>query len=162
MIEVQYRKNLMGSIAAGAMGSNAHFANVLAAFFIATGQDVAQVVEGSMGMTTIERAADGGVLASIFMPDVPLGVVGGGTALATQSEALALLGAEVDADNPGARLDAAGRDPRRHRAGGRDLADGGLHLGRSGRGPRAAGPWQRRRLSSGRRAPWSPSPHPAS
>ena len=102
MIEVQYRKNLIGSIAAGAMGSNAHFANVLAAFFIATGQDVAQVVEGSMGMTTVERAGDGGVLASIFMPDVPLGVVGGGTALSTQREALALLGAEAQADSPGA------------------------------------------------------------
>ncbi len=102
MIEVQYRKNLIGSIAAGAMGSNAHFANVLAAFFIATGQDVAQVVEGSMGMTTVELAGDGGVLASIFMPDVPLGVVGGGTALATQREALALLAAEADPDSPGA------------------------------------------------------------
>jgi hydroxymethylglutaryl-CoA reductase (NADPH) len=102
MIEVQYRKNLIGSIAAGAMGSNAHFANVLAAFFIATGQDVAQVVEGSMGMTTVERSGEGGVLASIFMPDVPLGVVGGGTALDTQREALALLGAEAKADSPGA------------------------------------------------------------
>ena len=101
LIEVQYRKNLVGSVAAGAMGSNAHFANVLAAFFIATGQDVAQVVEGSMGMTTIERAG-GGVLASIFMPDVPLGAVGGGTPLATQSEALELLGIDVDVDDPGA------------------------------------------------------------
>ena len=102
MIEVQYRKNLIGSIAAGAMGSNAHFANVLAAFFIATGQDVAQVVEGSMGMTTVERAGEGGVLASIFMPDVPLGVVGGGTTLSTQREALALLGAEAKTGCPGA------------------------------------------------------------
>ena len=102
MIEVQYRKNLIGSIAAGAMGSNAHFANVLAAFFIATGQDVAQVVEGSMGMTTVEPAGDGGILASIFMPDVPLGVVGGGTALDTQREALALLGAEAEDGRPGA------------------------------------------------------------
>ena len=102
LIEVQYRKNLVGSIAAGAMGSNAHFANVLAAFFLATGQDAAQVVEGSLGMTTVESVGDGGVLASIFLPDVPLGVVGGGTALTTQSEALALLGAEPDPERPGA------------------------------------------------------------
>jgi hydroxymethylglutaryl-CoA reductase (NADPH) len=101
LIEVQYRKNLIGSIAAGAMGSNAHFANVLAAFFLATGQDVAQVVEGSMGMTTVESAGQGGVRASIFMPDVPLGVVGGGTALETQREALSLLGAEAVPDSPG-------------------------------------------------------------
>ncbi len=102
LIEVQYRKNLLGSIAAGAMGSNAHFANVLAAFFIATGQDVAQVVEGSMGVTCVEPAEGGGVLASTFLPDVPLGVVGGGTALATQREALALLGTEADPERPGA------------------------------------------------------------
>ena len=56
---------------------------------------------GSMGMTTVERRGDGGVLASIFMPDVPLGVVGGGTVLSTQREALALLGATVDSDRPG-------------------------------------------------------------
>ena len=49
LVEVQYRKNLMGSIAAGAIGSNAHFANVLAAFFTATGQDLAQVVDGIDG-----------------------------------------------------------------------------------------------------------------
>ncbi len=102
LIEVQYRKNLVGSIAAGAMGSNAHFANVLAAFFIATGQDVAQVVEGSMGMTCVEPTGADGVLASIFLPDVPLGVVGGGTALSTQREALALLGAQADPERPGA------------------------------------------------------------
>ena len=31
LVEVQYRKNLLGSIAAGSMGFNAHYANVLAA-----------------------------------------------------------------------------------------------------------------------------------
>jgi hydroxymethylglutaryl-CoA reductase (NADPH) len=47
LVEVQYRKNLLGSIAAGAMGYNAHYANVLSAFFLATGQDPAHVVGGS-------------------------------------------------------------------------------------------------------------------
>ena len=54
LIEVQYRKNLLGSIAAGSTGFNAHYANILAALFVATGQDIAQVVEGSMGVTCIE------------------------------------------------------------------------------------------------------------
>lgn len=101
LVEVQYRKNLMGSIAAGSMGYNAHFANVLAAMFIATGQDVAQVVEGAMGVTSIELREPDGVFASVFLPDVPLGVVGGGTALGPQKEALALLGATPHPDQPG-------------------------------------------------------------
>lgn len=101
LVEVQYRKNLLGSIAAGSMGFNAHYANVLAAFFIATGQDPAHVVEGSMGVTCIESRGPDSVFASIYMPDVPLGAVGGGTALETQSEALAMLGVSPDPERPG-------------------------------------------------------------
>ncbi len=104
LVEVQYRKNLLGSIAAGSMGFNAHYANMLASFFIATGQDPAQVVEGSLGVTCIELRGPESVVASVFMPDVPLAAVGGGTALATQSEALALLGVEPDESRPGAAV----------------------------------------------------------
>jgi hydroxymethylglutaryl-CoA reductase (NADPH) len=101
LVEVQYRKNLLGSIAAGSMGFNAHYANVLAAFFIATGQDPAHVVEGSMGVTCIESRGPDSVFASIYMPDVPLGAIGGGTALETQREALAMLGVSPDPERPG-------------------------------------------------------------
>jgi len=101
LLEVQYRKNLMGSIASGSAGFNAHFANVLAAFFIATGQDVAHVVEGSMGVTCVEAREGGSVYMSIYLPAVPMGAVGGGTALDTQNEALALMGIEVDPERPG-------------------------------------------------------------
>ena len=45
--EVNVRKNLVGSARAGALGFNAHAANVIAAIFIACGQDPAHVVEGS-------------------------------------------------------------------------------------------------------------------
>ena len=103
MLEVQYRKNLLGSVAAGSMGFNAHFANVLAAFFIATGQDVAQIVEGSMGVTCVEARGEGGVYASVYLPDLPLGAVGGGTALDTQKEALAILGIDAPDGEPGAK-----------------------------------------------------------
>lgn len=102
LVEVQYRKNLLGSIAAGSSGFNAHYANVLASFFIATGQDVAHVVGGSMGVTCVEADGKGGVTASVFLPDVPLGAVGGGTSLGTQAEALSLLGVAPDPDRPGA------------------------------------------------------------
>ncbi len=101
LVEVQYRKNLLGSIAAGSRGYNAHFANVLAAFFIATGQDPAHVVEGSLGVTCIEARDEGSVFASVFLPDVPIGAIGGGTALGTQSEALAILGVAPIPERPG-------------------------------------------------------------
>ena len=102
LVEVQYRKNLLGSIAAGAMGFNAHIANVLAAVFLATGQDVAQVVEGAMGVTCIEARDGDAVFASVYLPDVPLGVVGGGTALAPQREALEIVGARAVEGQSGA------------------------------------------------------------
>lgn len=104
LVEVQYRKNLIGSIAAGSMGFNAHYANMLAAFFIATGQDPAQVVEGSLGVTCIELRGPESVVASVYMPDLPLAAIGGGTGLGTQSEALAILGVEPDASRPGAAV----------------------------------------------------------
>jgi hydroxymethylglutaryl-CoA reductase (NADPH) len=101
LVEVGFRKNLLGSIMAGAMGWNGQMANVLAGLFIATGQDLAHVVEGSMGITTIEPKGDDGVLFSVYLPDVPLGAIGGGTGLATQREALALLGVVPDEARPG-------------------------------------------------------------
>jgi hydroxymethylglutaryl-CoA reductase (NADPH) len=101
LVEVQYRKNLLGSIAAGAMGYNAHYANVLSALFIATGQDPAHVVGGSTGVTCIEPRENGAVYASIFLPDLPLGAVGGGTSLGTQAEALRILGVVPDPERPG-------------------------------------------------------------
>ncbi len=104
LVEVQYRKNLMGSIAAGSMGFNAHYANMLAAFFIATGQDPAQVVEGSMGVTAIELRGPESVVASVYMPDVPLAAIGGGTGLATQNQMLKMLGVEPDSEKPGAAV----------------------------------------------------------
>ena len=102
LVEVQLRKNLHGSIAAGAMGFNAQFANALAALFIATGQDLAHVVEGSMGLTHLEEREEGAVYGSVYMPDVPLAAVGGGTGLATQQEALRILGVKADRSRPGA------------------------------------------------------------
>jgi hydroxymethylglutaryl-CoA reductase (NADPH) len=102
--EVQYRKNLLGSAAAGSMGMNAHYANMVAAFFVATGQDIAQVAEGALGVTCIEPRPEESAYVSIAMPDVPLGAIGGGTGLQTQREALSLMGVSPDSDNPGAAV----------------------------------------------------------
>lgn len=104
LVEVEYRKNMLGSIAAGSQGFNAHYANMLAAFFLATGQDPAHVVEGSLGITCVEHRGQGAVYVSVYLPAVPIGAVGGGTDLATQREALSQLGVEVDPDRPGAAV----------------------------------------------------------
>ncbi len=89
--EVNIAKNLIGSAAAGSMGFNAHFANIIGALFLATGQDAAHVVEGSIGITTAEDR-DGDLYFSVNLPDLPIATVGGGTRLETAQESLNILG----------------------------------------------------------------------
>lgn len=89
--DVWLAKCLIGSAVSGSMGFNAHFANVIAAMFAATGQDLAHTVEGSLGTTTVEIINED-LYVSVNLPDLMLGVVGGGTGLTTQSEALSILG----------------------------------------------------------------------
>ena len=84
-------KCYLGSIMSGSLGFNAHFANIIAAIFLATGQDGAHIVEGSLGITTTD-VSDGSLYMSIYLPDLPVGTIGGGTGLPAQSEALKLLG----------------------------------------------------------------------
>jgi len=76
-----------GSIMSGSMGFNAHFANIVAAFFAATGQDLAHISEGSLGVTSAEVLENGDLYFSVYLPDILLGIVGGGTKLKTQTEA---------------------------------------------------------------------------
>ncbi len=99
--DVNMRKNMLGSTAAHAYGHNAHFANVITAIFIATGQDVAQVVESSMGITWTEPLENGDLYISVTLPSLEVGTVGGGTWLPTQREALQLLGVYGSGDPPG-------------------------------------------------------------
>ena len=89
--EVNIAKNLIGSAAAGSMAYNAHFANMIGALFLATGQDAAHVVEGSLGITTAEDR-DGDLYFSVNMPDLPIATIGGGTRLETANEGLQILG----------------------------------------------------------------------
>lgn len=80
----------------GSMGFNAHIANVLAAMFLATGQDLGHVGEGSTGITTTEIIGKD-LYISVYLPDLMVGTVGGGTGLATQKEALSILGVATPA-----------------------------------------------------------------
>jgi len=101
MIEVNNRKNLLGTSFAGGIGQNAHSANIIAAIFIATGQDVAQVVESSIAYTWMEKTKEGDLYVSVTLPSLEVGTVGGGTWLPTQREALTLLGVAGSGERPG-------------------------------------------------------------
>ncbi len=108
--EANTRKNLTGSAKAGALGFNAHVANVVGAAFLATGQDEAQVVEGANAITTMEaRPNDDGdtdLYASVSLASLEVGTVGGGTSLPTQAEALEVLGLRGGGEPAGSNADA--------------------------------------------------------
>lgn len=75
----------------GAIGAQGHIANGLTALFIACGQDVACISESSVGLTRMEVTEDGDLYASLTLPSLIIGTVGGGTNLPTQKECLQLL-----------------------------------------------------------------------
>lgn len=89
--DVVYRKCQLGSIMSGSLGFNSHYANIVAAIFAATGQDLAHVVEGSLGVTTAELEKNGDLYFSVYLPSLQIGTVGGGTGLPTQKEALQVM-----------------------------------------------------------------------
>ena len=91
IVEVVEKKCHLGSIMSGSLGYNSHFANIAAAIFAATGQDLAHVVEGSLGITTAEVLENGDLYFSIYLPAFLCGTVGGGTHLPTQKEALGIM-----------------------------------------------------------------------
>ena len=101
LCEVNYRKNFLGSARAVSFGFNAHIANIIAAIYIACGQDPAHVVEGSNAITSVEMNENGDLYFSVSYPSMPLGTVGGGTSVVTQSECLAMLGVRGGGNPPG-------------------------------------------------------------
>lgn len=86
-----WQTSTVGIIQSGAIGAQGHFANGIAAMFLATGQDVACVSEAAVGITRMEVSASGNLYASATLPSLILGTVGGGTALPTQKECLELM-----------------------------------------------------------------------
>lgn len=87
-----WRTSTIGVIQSGAFGAQGHVANGLCALFMATGQDVACVAEAAVGITRMEVTETGGLYASVTLPNLVVGTVGGGTALPTQKECLELMG----------------------------------------------------------------------
>ena len=92
MHALNIKKNLVGShLAGGLRSANAHFANMLLAFYLATGQDAANLVEGSQGFTYTD-VIDDALYFSVTIPNLIVGTVGNGKDLAFVSENLQALG----------------------------------------------------------------------
>jgi len=87
-----WRMSAIGGVLSGTIGVQGHFANGLAALYIATGQDAACVAESTMGVTRFEETAEGNLYASVTLPGVMVGTVGGGTGLPTQKACLEMMG----------------------------------------------------------------------
>lgn len=96
IVQLNIRKNLIGTmLAGGCRSANAHFANMLLGFYLATGQDAANIVEGSQGITQAE-VRGGNLWFSVTLPNLIVGTVGNGKGLPFVEEVLAKLGCRED------------------------------------------------------------------
>ncbi|MEU6823532.1 hydroxymethylglutaryl-CoA reductase [Streptomyces atriruber] len=96
VVQLNIRKNMLGTLLAGGIRSaNAHYANMLLGFYLATGQDAANIVEGSQGVTMAEDR-DGDLYFACTLPNLIVGTVGNGKGLEFVETNLARLGCRVD------------------------------------------------------------------
>ncbi|SDU25813.1 3-hydroxy-3-methylglutaryl-coenzyme A reductase [Pseudomonas pohangensis] len=82
----------VGALQAGSAYSGAHAANGIAALFIATGQDAANVAESHGGITYGQLLENGDYYWSVTLPALICATHGGGTGLPSQRECLQILG----------------------------------------------------------------------
>ena len=87
-----WRMSAIGGVMSGSIGIHGHYANGLAALFIACGQDAACVAEATMGVTRFEVDEDGSLYAAVTLPSLIVGTIGGGTGLPSQRACLDILG----------------------------------------------------------------------
>ena len=86
-----YQVGVVGGVMSGNIGLQGHYANAMAALFIACGQDAACVAESAVGVTRMERTDGDCLYASVTLPNLIVGTVGGGTGLPSQSACLDIL-----------------------------------------------------------------------
>lgn len=87
-----WRMSALGGVLSGTIGVQGHYANGLAALFIACGQDAACVSEAAVGVTRFEVGGEGELYAAVTLPNLIVGTVGGGTGLPSQRACLEVLG----------------------------------------------------------------------
>jgi hydroxymethylglutaryl-CoA reductase (NADPH) len=87
-----WQHTILGHLQAHTTGYNGHYANGLAALFIACGQDVANIANSAVGITNFERLSNDEVYVTVTVPALTVATVGGGTGLGTARECLQMLG----------------------------------------------------------------------
>ena len=87
-----WQMSALGGVLSGTIGVQGHYANGLAALYLACGQDVACVAESAVGVTRFSLDDDGTFYAAVTLPNLMVGTVGGGTGLPSQHACLELLG----------------------------------------------------------------------
>jgi hydroxymethylglutaryl-CoA reductase (NADPH) len=92
-----WRMSAIGGVLSGTLGVHGHYANGLAALYIACGQDAACVAESAVGITRFEVTDCGELYAAVTLPNLIVGTIGGGTGLPSQRACLRILGL----DGPG-------------------------------------------------------------
>lgn len=85
-----WRMSAIGGVMSGSIGVQGHYANGLAALYIATGQDAACVSESATGITRMDLNEDT-LRVAVTMPNIIVGTVGGGTHLPDQAVGLDIL-----------------------------------------------------------------------
>lgn len=104
LVALHQKKNLLGSIIAGAVHSaNAHVANMLLAFYLATGQDAANIVEGSQAIVHTE-VIDNDLYFSVTLPNIIVGTIGNGKNLEFATNNLNKLGCNSTEENSSRKL----------------------------------------------------------
>ena len=99
LVQLNVRKNLLGSLVSGSVRSaNAHVANMLLAFYLATGQDAANIVEGSQAITFAEVKGDD-LYFTVTLPNLILGTIGNGKNLDFVKDNLELMGFDTNSSN---------------------------------------------------------------
>ena len=102
LVDLHIKKDLIGSIVSGGLRSaNAHVANMLLGFYLATGQDAANIVEGSQAINHAEVTPEGNLYFSTTLPNLIIGTVGNGKGLDFVLENLKLLGCADKNAKPG-------------------------------------------------------------
>ncbi|MCB9262923.1 MAG: hydroxymethylglutaryl-CoA reductase [Flavobacteriales bacterium] len=90
-VETYWRSSTVSVIQSGSIGAQGHFANGLAALFLATGQDVACVAEAAVGVTRMEVVNESDLYVSVTLPNLIVGTVGGGTKFSSQQNCLQMM-----------------------------------------------------------------------
>lgn len=113
--ELNLKKNMLGSVLAGSVRSaNAHYANTVLAIFLATGQDAANIIEASQGITfaeiidstadTIAKTTREDLYFSVTIPNIIAGTVGNGKNLDFARKNLEIMGCNKEDPDSSKRL----------------------------------------------------------